>query len=401
MPSPTTLSPPAVRADNADTYPPLPPAVPPAEPTAQLTAAFDQFNVMSASLIAAYSGLQQHLEHLSERLAVLMRALPAGVLVITPDGRIDQANQAAEALLGSGLDGQAWPQIARRLDLEVTAGEASVQVGAERRRLALSHTRLGAGREHIILLHDITETHRMRQAAERHERLAAMGEMVAGLAHQLRTPLAAALLYLGSLRRPEVPPADRPVLVERAVERLQHLERLIGDMLHFARHGEPPDDRFPAEQLLTDVTRTLEPLAHARGVTLTRNGPGAPVMLTGDRKALAGALTNVLDNALHATEPGGRVRLSARPTPGRLSVNIADTGPGIPYAHQARVFEPFFSTRADGTGLGLAIARSVARAHGGDLTCRSTPGRGAEFVLTLPLDPAPCRRPGLVSGARR
>jgi two-component system sensor histidine kinase FlrB len=124
-------------------------------------------------------------------------------------------------------------------------------------------------------------------------------------------------------------------------------------------------------------------------------------MLTGDRKALAGALTNVLDNALHATDPGGRVCLSARPTPGRLSVNIADTGPGIPYAHQARVFEPFFSTRADGTGLGLAIARSVARAHGGDLTCRSTPGRGAEFVLTLPLDPAPCRRPGLVSGARR
>jgi len=386
----STTTTPAVSADV--TLPALP-VVPPAGQTAQLAAAFDQFNVMSESLIAAYNGLQRQLEHLSERLALLMSALPAGVLVIAPDGRIDQANQAAETLLGSGLEGQAWPLIASRLHLDIASREAVVQVGQERRRLALSHTRLGDGREHIILLHDITETHQMRQAAERHERLAAMGEMVSSLAHQLRTPLAAALLYVGSLRRPEVASGDHPLLVDRAVERLQHLERLIGDMLHFARHGDPPEDIFPADQLLAEVTRTLEPLAHARGVTLTNQGPGGTVMLTGDRKALAGALTNVLDNALHVTNPGGRVCLSARPAAGHLCVNIADTGPGIPYAHQARIFEPFFTTRADGTGLGLAIARSVARAHGGDLSCRSTPGRGAEFVLTLPLDPAPRRRP--------
>lgn len=339
---------------------------------------------MAENLITAYAGLQQQLEQLSNRLAILMRVLPAGVLVIAPDGRIAQANPTAEALLSPALEGATWSRVASRLQLDLTAGEALVEVGHETRRLALSHTRIGPDREHIILLHDITDTHRLRRAAERQERMAAMGEMVASLAHQLRTPLAAALLYVGSLRQAPASAADRDLRVARAVERLQHLERLIRDMLHFTGPSDQPREDIPVDRLVAEVVQTLAPVARARGVALTRRGARGSADLHGERKALAGALTSLLENALQATPAGGRVRLLWRGTADHLVFRVTDTGPGVPAAHQARIFEPFYTTRPEGTGLGLAIARSVARAHGGDLACRTAPWGGAVFDLHLP-----------------
>src|SRR5690606_7716713 len=106
------------------------------------------------------------------------------------------------------------------------------------------------GDELIVLLHDVTDTHRMRLQTERNERLAAMGEMVAGLAHQLRTPLSAALLYTANLRKHELSAADRDRVAERAVERLHYLERLIGDMLRFARGDGLGRQRFEVCELV-------------------------------------------------------------------------------------------------------------------------------------------------------
>lgn len=247
-----------------------------------------------------------------------------------------------------------------------------------------------------MLLHDITDTHRMRLTAERNERLAAMGEMVAGLAHQLRTPLAAALLYTGNLRQPELDPLQRIKVADRALERLRYLERLIRDMLLFARGDSAGRQQFAVCELVTELGHTLEPLARARQIDFVARCDCGTAEVVGDRKALGGALTNLLENGIQACEPGGSLAFEATPCDGvtggigsaAVRFAVRDSGRGIAPELQERLFEPFFTTRAEGTGLGLAIARGVARAHGGDITLRSVPGQGAEFMLTVPLAPA-------------
>lgn len=392
----------------------MPPAAAPAAGDApaarldasQLAEAFALFSRASEELSTAYAALQLQVGQLTERLTVLMGALPAAVVVVDRAGTIVQVNRAAEALIGKALAGTRWQQVAQRLQPTETPGElmlactstadgpgASPGAADEPRRLAVSESALESGEERIILLHDITDTHRMRLTAERNERLAAMGEMVAGLAHQLRTPLAAALLYTGTLRQLDLEPAQRSKVAERALERLRYLERLIRDMLLFARGDSVGRQRFAVCELATELAHTLEPLARARQVAFELDCQLGDSELMGDRKALGGALTNLLENAIQVSAPGSVVSWQIEPAAasdsglGVAAVRfvVRDRGAGIAAELHERLFEPFFTTRADGTGLGLAIARGVARAHGGDITLRSTPGQGSTFILSLPL----------------
>lgn len=367
------------------------PAVPPLD-AAQLAEAFALFSRASEELSTAYNALQGQVAQLTERLTVLMGALPAGVVVVDRAGEVVQVNRAAESLLGAGLAGRSWQAAAQALQATDTPGEMSLAHAGGARRV--SEAALESGEERIYLLHDVTETHRMRLAAERNERLAAMGEMVAGLAHQLRTPLAAALLYTGNLRQAELGPVERAKVADRAVERLRYLERLIRDMLLFARGDSLGRQDFGICELVAELAHTLEPLARARQIDFSTRCDCGDLGLHGDRKALGGAITNLLENAIQATEAGGRVSCEVSCEPptgdaggqgGAVRFVVRDSGRGIEPELQARLFDPFFTTRAEGTGLGLAIARGVARGHGGDIALESTPGQGSTFTLSLPL----------------
>jgi len=351
---------------------------------AELAEAFAAFSRASEELSSAYGALQGQVSQLTERLSVLMEALPAGVLVLDRDGRVVQANRAAGRLFGEALDGAAWASVEKRLSPTETPGEWRFEASEAAHRLAVSRTPLESGEGQIVLLHDISDTHRMRLQVERNERLAAMGEMVAGLAHQLRTPLAAALLYVGNLSQPELGPVERAKVVDRTLERLRLLERLIRDMLLFARGDTQLRQQFGACELAAELTHTLEPVARARQVNFVDRCECPEAQLTGDRKALAGALTNLLENAVQATPADGSVELSVARCGEDVSFTVSDTGKGMDEALLDRIFEPFFTTRAEGTGLGLAIARSVARAHGGDIEVSSSPGDGTTFTMNLP-----------------
>ncbi|MDR1063069.1 MAG: PAS domain-containing protein [Azoarcus sp.] len=376
-----------------------PDAQPPADAAAPLSAeqlaeAFAVFSRASEELSGAYNALQAQVAQLSERFAVLMDALPAGVVVLDRHDRIEQLNRAAESLLGSDLGGRAWQTVAATLQPTETPGEMSLERDGGTRRLAVSGTALSSGEGRILLLSDVTETHGMRQMVERNERLAAMGEMVAGLAHQLRTPLAAALLYVGNLRQPELGPPERAKVAERALERLHYLERLIRDMLLFARGDSLGRQDFDVAGLVSELAHTLEPLAKARQIVFRSHCDCAGAVVHGDRKALGGALANLIENAIQATAAGGLVSCEVTrgicqngPAGEELRFIVRDSGRGIIPELQSRLFEPFFTTRAEGTGLGLAIARGVARGHGGDILLESTPGAGSAFTLTLPLMP--------------
>ena len=223
----------------------------------------------------------------------------------------------------------------------------------------------------------------------RRERLSALGEMAAQVAHQLRTPLATALLYTGHLARPQLPDADRIRFAEKSLARLRYLERLIQDMLLFVKGARLTRELFPPRTLLEELAQTLEPHAAQRKVRLELPAPDAELTLTGDRQAIAGALINLLENAIQATPEGGRVSLAVGGQGSPFAAfQVEDTGAGIPEAARERLFEPFFSTRGEGSGLGLAIVRQVAEAHGGwvEWAPREEPreGGGSRFTLYLP-----------------
>jgi two-component system sensor histidine kinase FlrB len=215
-----------------------------------------------------------------------------------------------------------------------------------------------------------------------------MGEMAASLAHQLRTPLAAALLYTSNLGQPGVPDEARARFSEKATGQLRRLERLIQDVLLFARGESIGRDVIEAGDLLAEAAQTVEPLMREHGLLFATVDACAGAKIVGSRKALFGALVNLLENAMQATPAGGKICLSGNRRGDLLAIGVRDSGPGVARETQVRIFEPFFTTKGQGTGLGLAIAQGVARAHGGTIELFSEPGEGAEFVMTLPVGSA-------------
>ena len=363
--------------------------------------AFQSFAELSASLEASYRGLESQVARLSlelgsterarvaelearERLAArmgrLLEVLPGGVLILDASGVICEANPAAAAMLGDPLKGDCWAQVRLRVmpNASPYGGDIALASG---RRVSVSERPLGSEPGSIVLITDVTESHLVREIAARRERLAVLGELAAKLAHQLRTPLAAAMLYATQLH--DAPAARSILLADRIVSRLRSLEALISDMLGFARGGGGAVTELPVAGMLEDVAQSLAArLATGGRLTLRVGEPG--LVARGNRDALCGALVNLVENALGVIGAGAVVAIDAsRSLDGYVEFRVVDNGPGIAPEDRVRIFEPFYSARAGGTGLGLAVARGVAMAHGGSLTCEPSDS-GAVFVLRLP-----------------
>lgn len=368
----------------------------------ELQRAFDVFNQVSQTLTQSYQELQGRVESLtaelavangelrrqyeakealSERLSLLLDALPAGVAVLDSAGVISEANPAACRMFGAALVGGHWStQVQSRLQ----AAEAPTEWLLGARRLAIAESPLDSAGGRILLIHDLTDAYQLKAEVERNQRLAAMGEMAASLAHQLRTPLAAALLYSANLEQAELNETARLRFAGKASAQLKRLEKLIQEVLLFARGESLGREPLAVTELLNDAGQTVEGLFAEKQITLSVRC-ASEICFPGNRKALAGALINLLENALQACQAGGEVALSANCVAGLLRIAVRDSGAGMRPEIQRRVFEPFFTTRGQGTGLGLAIALGVARAHGGNIELYSTLGAGSEFTIVLPV----------------
>ncbi len=370
---------------------------------AELQRAFAVFNQVSAELTQAYESLQgraasltaelavangelrrqyQEKEALSERLSSLLDALPAGVVLLDQRALVVALNPAAMSFLGADALGRHWGDVVRQsLEPTLTVGEWLLG----EKRVSIAESALASDGGKIMLVHDVTAAHGMKAELERSQRLAAMGEMAASLAHQLRTPLAAALLYTVNLGRADVSDEARRRFSDKASAQLRRLERLIQDVLLFARGEHRGRDLVPASDLLQEAAQTVEQLMREHALEFVTVDGCNEAQIFGERKALFGALVNLLENAMQATPAGGKICLAGKVCGDWLEVAVRDTGPGIPVEKQARIFDPFYTTKGQGTGLGLAIALGVMRAHGGAIEVNSVPGEGAEFVVRLPI----------------
>lgn len=223
-------------------------------------------------------------------------------------------------------------------------------------------------------------------------------ELVANVGHDLRTPLAALLGYLeeaGRLQQAGDPGGARAAL-DTAARQGAYLRQLVDDLFELSvldtAAAPPRREPIPLGELLHDAAGRHRAAFEKDGIAFEADLPAALPVLEGDGVRLLRVLDNLLGNARRHTPPGGTVRLAARRVPGAVEVTVADTGHGMTADEVERIFDRYYRgadarTRgAQGTGLGLAISRAIARAHGGDLTARSTPGEGSTFCLRLPLD---------------
>ncbi|MFU0823423.1 PAS domain-containing sensor histidine kinase [Pseudomonas lundensis] len=383
-------------------------AVQPLNPVEQasregLEQAFSLFSQMSTQLTDSYSLLEARVtelkgelavvsaqrmaelaekERLANRLQNLLDLLPGGVIVIDDRGRVREANPAACELLGLPLEGELWRHVITRCfaPREDDGHEISLIDG---RRLSISTRSLDAEPGQLVLLNDLTETRRLQDQLARHERLSSLGRMVASLAHQIRTPLSAALIYASHLTEQQLPVETQQRFAGRLKERLHELEHQVRDMLVFARGELPLTDRIAPKALMQALQAAAQP--HVEGIAMRWQCDIHDGELLCNRDTLVGALLNLIENALQAGTAQVRLKVHVYARGNTLRLCVSDSGSGIEPQVLERLGEPFFTTKATGTGLGLAVVKAVVRAHQGQLQLHSRRGRGTCALLSLPL----------------
>ncbi|RMR59706.1 Flagellar sensor histidine kinase FleS [Pseudomonas syringae pv. actinidiae] len=371
-----------------------------------LEQAFSLFNQMSAQLTDSYGLLEarvtelkgelahagaQRLQELAEkerlanRLQNLLDLLPGGVIVIDGMGVVREANPAAIDLLGQPLLGMLWRHVISRCfaPREDDGHEVSLKDG---RRLSIATRSLDAEPGQLVLLNDLTETRHLQEQLARHERLSSLGRMVASLAHQIRTPLSAAMIYASHLTEQELPVETQQRFAARLKDRLHELEHQVRDMLVFARGELPLTDRLTPVALFQALQNAA--VTHVQGVPVRWQCDSIEGELLCNRDTLVGSLLNLIENAVQASAGRTLLKVHVYSRGNVLRICFSDNGSGMDKAALARIGEPFFTTKTTGTGLGLAVVTAVSRAHQGGVHYLSRVGRGTCAIVSLPLIPS-------------
>jgi two-component system, sensor histidine kinase FlrB len=243
----------------------------------------------------------------------------------------------------------------------------------------------------LIQITDLTETRRLQDQLGHMERLSALGKMAASLAHQIRTPLAAAMLYGANLANRTLSNEARGSFQKKLMDRLRDLETQVSDVLLFARNGEQQVvSAIELTELITSIEHGAEAMLQQVGASLRIEMDEPPIPLLANSSALASAINNLLANALQAGAT--QLLISAHKTGDEVMLRIVDNGRGMSRELLGRIFEPFYTTRSNGTGLGLAVVQSVVQAHQGKVEVASVAGEGSCFTLRLPCHYATVQR---------
>jgi two-component system, sensor histidine kinase FlrB len=368
-----------------------------------LESAFQLFNELSEELTGSYRQLQVQVlelsqelaaarsermvqlaekERLADRLERLLETLPAAVIVLDGEEQVREFNPAATQLLGALVIGSHWNEILQNVAVAGSAGGHELKLKSGR-LLTLTSSTLEQAPGRILVMLDVTETRRLQERLNRRERLTAMGEMSAQLAHQMRTPLSTALLYSSHLANDQLDPAKRQQFTAKLRSRLQHMERQIHDILMFARGGEAGDSIVSLSEVLRTFATTAEQtLAESETRLQVCDNSRQEARMVGREDALQGLFSNLLENAIQHQASHIRISLSVEH---EITLRVEDDGIGVPEALRQRIFDPFFTTRSGGTGLGLAVVQNLVLSHGGEIHLETGAMAGACFHIRFPL----------------
>lgn len=396
----------------------LPDRVDPSELTTSLLinlAAQAAIAVLSAFLAEQLRRASANVEQAEESLRDMVRlneqileSLDGGLVTLDPDGNILQANPAAMSLLGPGLRSASHQELSRalpglptpehgelapqRLRSQITppdplAPPIPVEVNVTA-LLGVEGARAGS----ILLIQDLTEIRAMEERIQRAERLAVVGRVAAGIAHEIRNPLAAVSGSLELLRSsPQATPEDQ-CLLEIALHEVERLDALVRNLLGFARPRPPQKVPFDLVTLARDVASVFGQDPTLGTVALSIHGPENGCPVEADPDQIRQVLWNLLRNAAEATGGTGKIAVAVdlpREATLWLRLRVEDDGPGIEPSQRPHLFEPFYSTKEKGSGLGLATVHRIVEDHGGRVEVEDVPGGGVAMVVLLPSGQSP------------
>ena len=358
------------------------------------------------SVALSNAELVENLRQAEWRFRTLFRAAPDAVLTVLQSGRIREANDAVRDIVG--LDSiqvvgafivdfvveADRDRLHDALDAAFARGPSRLELRFVReggvRLVSIVASRLPEADPPTVLVtaRDITSEREMRSRLMETERLAAVGELVAGVAHEVNNPLSSISAFAQLLVRDGgLTPAQRDsidVIKSEAIRASQ----VVKDLLAFARRSEPRRDPLDLNQI---VDRTLRLRAYELNANRIKIEPSLALDLPavlGDARQLQQVILNLITNALQAmaSQGGGTLGVATRFDLGQVILEVTDTGPGIPLEARARIFEPFFTTKeeGEGTGLGLSVSYGIVTAHGGTIDLAEVSDEGTRFVVTLP-----------------
>jgi two-component system sensor histidine kinase FlrB len=333
----------------------------------------------------AYRGELSLLRQKSNQLEQIIDVMPTGMIMLDGDGIVIKTNKIASLLLDEPILGQAWFDVIRR-SFKPRADdwhEVSLKDG---RRVKLEITALGDQPGQLIMITDLTETRLLQDKLGHMQRLSSLGRLVSKLAHQIRTPLSAAMLYGANLKNKKLSSNDRSNFQDKLMSRLQDLEQQVNDMLLFSKSGKQQVvEPLSINELITDSVSGVEALVTQANAKISLSLCDDDCEILGNKRALSGAIENLIHNSLQVIRHDAEITITTYCQNEYAYISVKDNGQGIDKDLASKIFEPFYTSKAQGTGLGLAVVKSVANAHQGDVRLVSQPGEGAHFCIHLPI----------------
>lgn len=393
-----------------------------------LQKSFESFNKATAELERAYGRLEERFASLNQELEDknsqllktieekeqtknylqnILESLINGVIVTDLEGRIQTLNACAEtftdvcqedvigrhiSVLFESMPVSNWQMINLT---EYFKGESGHKVKINGRTLEIFcspfKSPTGSVIGHVFVLRDMTRIEKLEEMAKRTEKFAAMGEMAANIAHEVRNPLGSIELFASLLLKNLKENRDR----ERALQiisSVKNVDNKISNLLLFTRRQSPQMKVIPLHQILTEVIGFSEQIIEQAGISIAVKLASCDIMISADAEMIKQVFLNIILNAQQAMPDGGKLNIMTRLAPKSLfetrekiaEIIFQDCGPGIPPSDISRIFDPFFSTKENGSGLGLAIVHNIISEHNGSVSVENAPAGGMVVNVSLP-----------------
>jgi len=328
---------------------------------------------------------------ITDRLQNLLAILPSGVVVLDGKGVVRDCNAVAIDILGRPLLGEFWLDVINRAFLPQADDGHQISL-RDGRKVHIETRALDSEPGQMIVLTDMTKTRQLQSQLSQQQKLSSMGKMIASLAHQIRTPLSAAILYGSHINGDKISNDKKQQFSGFLLERLKFMERQISDMLNFVKGERKEKKPLNIADIVSEIRKACDALAHPFEFHVDNNA-SKDRQLIGDMDSLVGAVGNLVDNAIDASQPNSPVVINIQlKANDRLLIQIKDTGVGISEQQKKKLFEPFYSTKNHGNGLGLAIVHGIVIEHQGAISIDSNQSnqtdannqQGSTFNLFLP-----------------
>ena len=324
----------------------------------------------------------------------LIESLPSGLFTIDLSGSILMFNRAAEQITGISRTSAIGMNVTSVFPfvthpIETRRGEGTITIHDIRRIIGftLSQSTNSSGQEtgYICIFQDITELKRLEVELKHKETLAAIGELSANMAHEIRNPLASLKGSIEILKEGTLTRAHGEKLMDIALSEMDRLNTIITDFLTYSRPKPPEFLSFDLHAMLDEIIQlTRNAVVSAENISITKDF-GGDYRIVADPQKLRQVFLNLTMNAIESMPGGGSLTIRTRKLHDTVAVSFRDSGVGIPAENLKEIFYPFFTTKDRGTGLGLSIAYRIIDEHRGRITVNSIPGTGTTFEVTIPV----------------